>query len=130
TEQGVRALLNLGHTFGHAIETDQGYGVWLHGEAVGTGMLMAAELSARMGWLSSADVERIAKVIGKAGLPLQAPEDMGVEDFLRHMQLDKKNVDGRLRLILLERIGRAVITEEAPAGLLADMLEHWPRSSH
>lgn len=130
TEQGVRALLNLGHTFGHAIETDQGYGVWLHGEAVGTGMLMAAELSARMGWLSSADVERIAKVIGKAGLPLQAPEDMGVEDFLRHMRLDKKNVDGRLRLILLERIGRAVITEEAPAGLLADMLEHWPRSSH
>ncbi len=128
TEQGVRALLNLGHTFGHAIEAHQGYGCWLHGEAVGTGMLMAAELSHRLGWLTQAQVERTAAIIAAAGLPLAAPSDMGVEDFLARMRLDKKNVDQRLRLILLETLGRAVVHDETPGPLLDELLQSFPRA--
>ncbi|MGR4069877.1 3-dehydroquinate synthase [Billgrantia sp. C5P2] len=127
TEQGVRALLNLGHTFGHAIEAHQGYGSWLHGEAVGAGMLMAAELSQRLGWLSPAEVERTAAIIAAAGLPLTAPADMGVEDFLVRMRLDKKNVDARLRLVLLEALGRAVVHDETPQPLLEELLATFPR---
>ncbi|MFW3614673.1 3-dehydroquinate synthase [Billgrantia antri] len=127
TEQGVRALLNLGHTFGHAIEAHQGYGKWLHGEAVGAGMLMAAELSQRLGWLAAAEVERIAAIIASAGLPLAAPADMGVEDFIVRMRLDKKNVDSRLRLVLLETPGRAVIHDETPQPLLEELLAAFPR---
>ncbi|MFQ3786580.1 3-dehydroquinate synthase [Halomonas sp. A29] len=127
TEQGVRALLNLGHTFGHAIEAHQGYGNWLHGEAVGAGMLMAAELSQRLGWLSSAEVERTAAIIAAAGLPLVAPADMGVEDFLSRMRLDKKNIDARLRLVLLEALGRAVVYDETPQPLLEELLTTFPR---
>jgi 3-dehydroquinate synthase len=127
TEQGMRALLNLGHTFGHAIEAHQGYGKWLHGEAVGAGMLMAAELSQRLGWLTGAEVERTAAIIASAGLPLTAPVDMGVEDFLARMRLDKKNVDERLRLILLETLGRAVIHDQTPMPLLEELLATFPR---
>ncbi|QOR37572.1 3-dehydroquinate synthase [Billgrantia diversa] len=127
TEQGVRALLNLGHTFGHAIEAHQGYGNWLHGEAVGVGMLMAVELSQRLGWLSRADVERTAAIIAAAGLPLTAPADMEVDDFLDRMRLDKKNVDARLRLVLLEALGRAVIHDETPQPLLEELLATFPR---
>ncbi|MCE8033040.1 MAG: 3-dehydroquinate synthase [Halomonas sp.] len=128
TEQDVRALLNLGHTFGHAIEAHQGYGRWLHGEAVGVGMLMAAELSHRLGWLSQAEVERTAAIIAAAGLPLAAPADMGVEDFLARMRLDKKNIDERLRLILLETLGRAVIHDQTPRELLEELLATFPRN--
>lgn len=128
TEQGVRALLNLGHTFGHAIEAHQGYGQWLHGEAVGVGMLMATELSHRLGWLNAGDVERTAAIITAAGLPLEAPADMGVEDFLTRMRLDKKNVDEHLRLILLEALGRAVIHDQTPRELLEELLATFPRS--
>ncbi|MCC5881321.1 MAG: 3-dehydroquinate synthase [Halomonas sp.] len=128
TEQGVRALLNLGHTFGHAIEAHQGYGNWLHGEAVGVGMLMAAELSCRLGWLSADEVERSAAIIASAGLPLKAPVGMGAEDFLSRMRLDKKNVDDRLRLVLLETLGKAVVYDEAPMPLLQELLERFPRS--
>jgi 3-dehydroquinate synthase len=128
TEQGVRALLNLGHTFGHAIEAHQGYGSWLHGEAVGAGMQMAAELSRRLGWLERSDVERSAAIIASAGLPLEAPADMSVEDFLSRMRLDKKNVDERLRLILLETLGRAVIHDQAPRELLEELLATFPRN--
>ncbi|WP_104205032.1 3-dehydroquinate synthase [Billgrantia saliphila] len=127
TEQGVRALLNLGHTFGHAIEAHQGYGNWLHGEAVGAGMAMAAELSRRLGWLSTAEVERAAAIIEAAGLPLAAPADMGVDDFLTRMRLDKKNVDDRLRLVLLHALGEAVIHDETPRELLEDLLASYPR---
>jgi len=127
TEQGVRALLNLGHTFGHAIEAHQGYGVWLHGEAVGAGMLMAAELSARLGWLSEAEVARTRAIIGAAGLPLAAPADMSAEDFLVRMRLDKKNVDSRLRLILLRSLGDACLYDETPAELLEALIEAFPR---
>ncbi|WP_431024412.1 3-dehydroquinate synthase [Halomonas sp. H5] len=127
TEQGVRALLNLGHTFGHGIEAHQGYGAWLHGEAVGTGMLMAAELSARLGWLSREDVERVAAVIEAAGLPLAAPAAMDEEAFLVPMRLDKKNIDARLRLILLRGVGEACVYDETPAELLRALLMDFPR---
>ncbi|HSH49787.1 MAG TPA: 3-dehydroquinate synthase [Halomonas sp.] len=127
TEQGVRALLNLGHTFGHAIETHQGYGSWLHGEAVGAGMLMAAALSQRLGWLDDQDVRRVEAVIAAAGLPQTAPADMGADDFLAVMRLDKKNLDDRLRLILLKRLGDACVHDETPASVLRQLLDGFPR---
>lgn len=108
-QHDVRALLNLGHTFGHAIETGMGYGAWLHGEAVGTGMLMAADLSWRLGWLSVQDVQRIKVLLEQAGLPVEPPANMGVDDFLQHMAVDKKVKDGQLRLVLLKQLGQAVV---------------------
>ncbi|HQC29173.1 MAG TPA: 3-dehydroquinate synthase [Methylotenera sp.] len=110
-ENGERALLNLGHTFGHAIENAMGYGVWLHGEAVAAGTMMAADLSRRMGWLSQQEVERIHALLTKAKLPLDAPQ-LGVEKYLALMQLDKKVADGKIRLILQQGIGKSVITSD------------------
>lgn len=110
-EQGERALLNLGHTFGHAIESYLGYGEWLHGEAVATGMVMAADLSYRMGWISQADVERAQQIIARAGLPIVCP-NIPLDDFLGYMAHDKKVLNGQLRLVLLKRLGQAVITKE------------------
>ncbi|MEO5574451.1 MAG: 3-dehydroquinate synthase [Gammaproteobacteria bacterium] len=110
-ESGVRALLNLGHTFGHAIETGMGYGVWLHGEAIGAGMLMAADLSWRLGWLSAEDKERTKNLLVRAGLPVFAPAEISRERFAELMAVDKKVMDGKLRLILLKAIGQAVITD-------------------
>ncbi|WP_163577823.1 3-dehydroquinate synthase [Halomonas faecis] len=129
TEQGVRALLNLGHTFGHAIEAHQGYGAWLHGEAVGAGMLMAAELSARLGWLPAGDVARVREVIAAAGLPLAAPADMTADDFLARMRLDKKNVDSRLRLVLLRALGDACVHDATPTQTLEALLGDFPRQA-
>jgi len=122
-EAGVRALLNLGHTFGHAIETGMGYGAWLHGEAVGAGMAMAADLSQRLGWLSSADVERIDALISRAGLPLAAPDSLSPERFMELMSVDKKVIDGTLRLVLLKAIGDALTTSEFDAGALQQTLQ-------
>lgn len=110
-KEGGRALLNLGHTFGHAIETALGYGNWLHGEAVGTGMLMAAHLSAKLGWLSSGDVARLRELLARARLPLSAPR-LGADKYFDLMGHDKKNVGGRLRLVLLKRIGEAITTSD------------------
>lgn len=120
-EQGERALLNLGHTFGHAIEAATGYSEWLHGEAVGTGMLMAADLSARMGLLPQAAVERVRRLLAAAGLPLQAPQ-CGAAQALGYMGVDKKVKSGRIRLILLRRLGEAFVTGEYSDQLLADTL--------
>ncbi|MGP1716623.1 MAG: 3-dehydroquinate synthase [Methylophilus sp.] len=120
-EQGERALLNLGHTFGHAIENAMGYGVWLHGEAVATGTVMAADLSQRMGWLNAAEVQRIKAILQAARLPIEAP-DFGAEEYLRLMQLDKKVADGRIRLILQQAIGKAVITADYDADKLQQTL--------
>lgn len=113
TEQGERALLNLGHTFGHAIETGMGYGTWLHGEAVAAGTMMAADLSARLGWLSRVDVERLESLFIRAGLPVHGPSELTPDRYLELMSHDKKVVDGRLRLILLESIGKAVVYGDA-----------------
>jgi len=108
-EQGERALLNLGHTFGHAIESYLGYGEWLHGEAVATGMVMAADLSHRMGWISLEDLERTKKIISRAQLPIVCPK-IPLDDFLAYMAHDKKVLNGQLRLVLLQQLGKAVIT--------------------
>jgi len=112
-EAGERALLNLGHTFGHAIEAGMGYGAWLHGEAVAAGTLMAAELSWRLGWIAEAALARIEALFLKAGLPVRGPQ-MPVARYLELMQHDKKVVDGQLRLVLLRDIGEAVVTGEVP----------------
>lgn len=111
-ESGVRALLNLGHTFGHAIEAHQGYGSWLHGEAVGAGMVMACEMSARLGWLGKDWCQRATDLIMQAGLPVVPPESMTSESFLEHMSVDKKVLNGGLRLILLRDCGSAVVTSD------------------
>lgn len=108
-EAGIRAILNLGHTFGHAIETGMGYGKYLHGEAVAIGMGYAADLSNRMGWITESDVERILVLLKMAGLPVEPPKNMSVEQFIDLMAVDKKNVDGNIRLILLESIGKATL---------------------
>ena len=123
-EADLRAILNLGHTFGHAIENAQGYGEWLHGEAVGAGMLMAADLSAREGWISAADVARTEHLLLAAQLPVRGPKNMSVETYLEKMAVDKKNVDTRIRLVLLERLGKAVITTGFSSEHLRDTLLH------
>ncbi|OTG84929.1 3-dehydroquinate synthase [Acinetobacter sp. ANC 4648] len=116
-EQGERALLNLGHTFGHAIESYMGYGVWLHGEAVATGMVMAADLSQRMGWISTADLERTKKIIQRANLPVACPE-IPLAEFLAYMSHDKKVLNGQLRLVLLKQLGQAIITKDFDVELM------------
>jgi 3-dehydroquinate synthase len=121
-ESGQRALLNLGHTFGHAIETGTGYGNWLHGEAVATGMLMAADLSARHGWLSAATVCRTENLLLQAGLPTSPPAEMDESQFMELMAIDKKVVDGELRLVLLKAIGDAVVTGDFKSDLLGETL--------
>jgi 3-dehydroquinate synthase len=120
-ESGERALLNLGHTFGHAIETGMGYGVWLHGEGVAAGTLMAADLSCRLGWINAADAARIRRLFERARLPVTAPA-LGEEKYLQLMGLDKKVVGGKMRFVLLKSIGRAVVTE-APEDLLRQTLQ-------
>lgn len=110
-EQGERALLNLGHTFGHAIENAMGYGVWLHGEAVAAGTMMAADLSQRMAWLSAADVARIKNSFIAANLPINPPK-LGATKYLDLMGLDKKVENGKIRLVLQQGIGKAVITSD------------------
>lgn len=111
-ESGERALLNLGHTFGHAIETGMGYGEWLHGEAVSAGTLIAAELSHALGWIDAATVTRIERIFVRAGLPVHGPA-LGVERYVALMSHDKKVQDGKLRLVLLQGIGKAVVSDVA-----------------
>jgi 3-dehydroquinate synthase len=107
-EAGLRAILNFGHTFGHAIEAGAGYGQWLHGEAVAAGMVMAGELSTRAGTLRREDFERVVRLIARAGLPVRGPK-LALERYLELMQVDKKAAAGKLRFILLEGLGRAVL---------------------
>ena len=112
-KDGGRALLNLGHTFGHAIETGLGYGEWLHGEAVAAGTVMAAELSRRLGWLTQADVLRARTLLARAGLPVAGPK-LGADRYLDLMGHDKKVIAGKLRLVLLRQLGNAVTYGDAP----------------
>ncbi|MCC7082902.1 MAG: 3-dehydroquinate synthase [Burkholderiales bacterium] len=121
-ESGERALLNLGHTFGHAIESGLGYGTWLHGEAVAAGMVLAAELSARMGLLSSTEVERTRRLLQAAGLPTVAPR-LAPERYLELMGHDKKVLAGRLRLVLLRRLGEAYVSADFSHEKLVEVLE-------
>ncbi len=127
-EVGIRATLNLGHTFGHAIETALGYGTWLHGEAVAAGIGIAARLSESIGTLSLDDAIRVESLLRKAGLPISAPPDISAESLLNVMRGDKKNVGGRIRLVLLESLGRAQITVDYPDELLAGSIEGEPLS--
>jgi 3-dehydroquinate synthase len=110
-ESGERALLNLGHTFGHAIEAGLGFGTWLHGEAVAAGSILAARLSERMGLLNADDVQRISRLFRRAGLPVEAPS-LGPDRYLELMAHDKKVENGRLRLILLQSLGKAFVTSD------------------
>jgi len=121
-ESGIRAILNLGHTFGHAIEVAQGYGNWLHGEAVGAGMIMAAKLSQSMGWLLDKDVDRIVTLIKKAGLPTEPPK-ISVKKYMELMMLDKKTKDGQINLVLQKSIGDAVLTNKYDPKKLHQILE-------
>jgi 3-dehydroquinate synthase len=120
-ERGDRALLNLGHTFGHAIESATGYSTWLHGEAVGAGMLMAAAMSRECGFLSAADVARLRALLHRVGLPIAAP-DVSAAAALEHMKIDKKVKAGRMRFVLLKRIGAAIVTADYPPAALQTTL--------
>ena len=111
-EGGKRALLNLGHTFGHAIENGMGYGEWLHGEAVGAGMCMAAIMSNQMGWMSDEDTQKTINLIEQAKLPSKAPDSMSAEKFMELMSVDKKVLDGVLRLVLMKGIGQSLVTSD------------------
>lgn len=121
-ESGIRALLNLGHTFGHAIESHQGYGQWLHGEAVGAGTMMAADLSARLGWISAADLQRVQAILEAANLPVTPPPEMDEAAFMDLMSVDKKVMDGQLRLVLLRKLGEAVVSADFETALLQQTL--------
>lgn len=118
----IRALLNLGHTFGHAIEAGLGYGEWLHGEAVGCGMLMAADLSCRLGWLSPVDVQRVRALLLRAGCPVLPPVGLAPERYLELMAVDKKVQDGRIRFVLLKALGHGVVDDTAPKEMLLQTL--------
>jgi 3-dehydroquinate synthase len=111
-ESGERALLNLGHTFGHAIEAGMGYGAWLHGEAISVGMMMAGDLSLRKGWLDFAQLSRMRELFIAARLPVTGPASMGKSDYHQLMAVDKKVQGGQLRLVLLKQLGHAVLTQD------------------
>ena len=120
-EDGPRAMLNLGHTFGHAIEAGSGYGTWLHGEAVGAGMVLALRLSHRLGLVTAEDVRRATALIESAGVPVRAP-DFGLDRYLELMGHDKKVEGGRLRFVLLKGIGETFLSDQVPRAALADVL--------
>ncbi|MDO8464154.1 MAG: 3-dehydroquinate synthase [Gallionella sp.] len=121
-ESGERALLNLGHTFGHAIENGMGYGAVLHGQAVAVGTIMAADLSQRLGWISIEDVARIRHLFERSNLPCEGPPSLDPELYLRLMGLDKKVVGGKIRFVLLKTIGHAVVSGDVPEELLRQTL--------
>jgi 3-dehydroquinate synthase len=121
-ESGERALLNLGHTFGHAIESGMGYGNWLHGEGVSAGTVMAADLSRRLGWISEQDVQRVRSLFEQARLPVVAP-DLGADRYLELMGLDKKVEGGKMRFVLLRQVGQAVVYGEVPPDILRQTLQ-------
>ena len=123
TEKGDRALLNLGHTFGHAIETHLGYGNWLHGEAVAAGIMMAAVLSEQLGDLSFEDVARLEKLLARANLPTVSPDTILPDDYLPHMMRDKKVLAGKLRLVLLKALGQAYVATDTDKSLVLNAIE-------
>lgn len=124
TEQGERALLNFGHTFAHALETETGYGTLLHGEAVAIGMCLAATLSTQLGMAEAPDAERLASLLQRLKLPVAIPPGVDADALLAHMQLDKKNQAGRLRLILWRGMGRAELVDGVEPASIAESLQH------
>nr|VFK50248.1 MAG: 3-dehydroquinate synthase [Candidatus Kentron sp. TC] len=121
-EAGVRALLNLGHTFGHAIEVGLGYGAWLHGEAVSAGMVLAAQLSNYLGWLTSEDVIRIKNILDRAHLPVQIPRNIATDRMWELMSVDKKVRKGKIHFVLLKAIGSAIVTSAIDSNILGEVL--------
>lgn len=124
-ERGQRALLNFGHTFGHAIEAGMGYGTWLHGEAISAGMVMGLDMSLRCGMIDMAERDRGCAILASAGLPVTPPPEVDKPTFERYMLRDKKVVDGKIRLILLESIGKAVVSSDFDAEKLHQTLDHF-----
>lgn len=122
-ESGLRAILNLGHTFGHAIETHMGYGAWLHGEAVAAGMVMAVRLSAMRGWVDADLVVELEQLLGDLGLPVWAPTDMASETFIDLMALDKKVIDGQMRFVLLSELGSATVVDDVTKAELTALID-------
>jgi 3-dehydroquinate synthase len=122
TEQGVRALLNLGHTFGHAIEAEMGYGVWLHGEAVAAGTIMAAKTAHKLHLLDESYVERITLLMQAFDLPIMPPESMDFDSFIKHMRRDKKVLGGKIRLILPTQIGHADVFGDVSEDVLKQVI--------
>ena len=124
-ETGIRAILNLGHTFGHAIETAMGYGKWLHGEAVAAGMVMAAELSHQQGLLSKDDASYVKQLISRCGLPVEPPQELDPDTFVTLMGRDKKADAGTIRFILLEQLGKAIVSDQVDLEKLkSDLMSH------
>ena len=129
-EAGQRALLNLGHTFGHAIEAGMGYGSWLHGEAVGTGMLMAADLSQRHGWITPEQTQRIQHILEEANLPVKTPAELDSNRFMELMAVDKKVQAGKIRLVLLKDIGSSLVSDDYDPDLLEETLNEYHRAAN
>ncbi|VAW62575.1 3-dehydroquinate synthase [hydrothermal vent metagenome] len=121
-ESGQRALLNLGHTFGHAIEAGMGYGTWLHGEAIASGMVMAARLSNKLGWMSEDEVDRVINILERSNLPVTAPEQMNADQFIELMSVDKKVSDGVLKLVLYKAPGNAIISKDYTESALRETI--------
>lgn len=121
-ESGLRAVLNLGHTFGHAIEAEQGYGNWLHGEAVSAGIVLASAVATKMNWLEASEFSRIESLLQAFDLPTVAPFDMAYDNFVRHMRHDKKVQDGQLFFVIPRGIGKAVVTNEISEEVLRAIL--------
>ena len=122
-ESGIRALLNLGHTFGHAIEAEQGYGNWLHGEAVAVGMILAAETAEQLGLIERSQVDKVISLIKQFDLPLSSPENMSYASYAEHMQLDKKVLNGKLRLVLPTSIGSSELFDNVSEAVLRRVIE-------
>lgn len=120
-ESGLRALLNLGHTFGHAIEAEMGYGNWLHGEAVATGMVLACQLAGIRGWLTNSEIERVINLLAAFNLPTQAPSEMTLNQFIQHMMKDKKNQQGKIRFVLPTSFGDCALVDDVTEDELATL---------
>ncbi|TDJ27308.1 MAG: 3-dehydroquinate synthase, partial [Gammaproteobacteria bacterium] len=123
-EAGIRAILNLGHSFGHAIETTMGYGNWLHGEAVAAGLVMAADLSERHRWIDQSVKQRTIALLEKSSLPVNSPTDMTFDQYVNAMAIDKKNVDGTIKLVLLKNLGEAFVTTDYDPKLLEQTINN------
>ncbi|MCF2947629.1 3-dehydroquinate synthase [Paraglaciecola aquimarina] len=121
-ESGLRAILNLGHTFGHAIEAEQGYGNWLHGEAVSAGIVLASAVATKMNWLEASEFSRIESLLSAFDLPIKAPTDMFFDEFVKHMRHDKKVQAGDLVFVIPQGIGKSVITKDIPEEVLRTVL--------